>query len=353
MSSINKKKCIIIGCYTLFLTFMICLCFIMFINQSDADIQNIPKILYFDNIREALITRSSITSQQLHYYFKEAFFQYLPLLIVSICFCILLFSGILLYVIKLLDKKHDLEIANELMQVVNDDIHEIKEPILKKEYLLINQKISAYEEDQKRMQSYIAHEQKNLIMLLKGRVNKNDNPYIIKDIDKLAKSVDDILALSAHENTQKTICDLAMIAAEQYDSYKNIYPDLYFNFDEDATYTILGKEQWLRRAIDNLIENAIKYGNKKPINIYLKQKYNSVILYVQDHGQGTSEKEQERIFDYGYRIHNLKKDGYGIGLSLVCHVCDLCDGFINVKSKPKHGSLFTLSFPLIINKNNL
>lgn len=347
MSSINKRKCLLIGVYTLFLTLIIGVCFIFFMNQSDTDIQNIPQVLYFDsNNTTDVIFRSSITSQQLHDYFRENFFQYLPLLIVSICFFILLSSGILLYGIRFLDKKHDEEIANDLMQV-GDDIDSINEPLLRKEYQLINKKISAFEEDQKRLHSYIAHEQKNLIMLLKARTDNINAPYISKDIDKLSKSVDDILALSAHSDTQKKICDLAMITAEQCDSYRRVCPQLNFHFNEDSHYTILAKEQWLYRALDNLLENAVKYGQQKPIDVYLEQKYNSVLLYVKDQGKGMSENEQDCIFEYGYRIHALKKDGYGIGLSLVLHVCDLCDGIVRVKSEPGKGSLFILAFPLV------
>ncbi len=347
MSSINKKKCLLIGGYTLFLTLIIGLCFIFFMNQSDADIRSIPQVLYFDSANTTeVVFRSSVTSQQLHDYFRENFFQYLPLLIVSICFFVLLSSGILLYGIRFLDKKHDEKIADDLMQV-GDDIDSINEPLLRREYQLINEKISAFEEDQKRLHSYIAHEQKNLIMLLRGRMDKINDSYISKDIDKLSKSVDDILALSAHNDQRKTICDLAMIAAEQCDSYRSIYPQLTFYFDEESNYTILGKEQWLYRMLDNLLENAVKYGQQKPITVYLEQKYNSVLLYVKDQGKGMSENEQDCIFDYGYRIHALKKDGYGIGLSLVRHVCDLCDGIIRVKSELGEGSLFILAFPLV------
>lgn len=342
-----------VGCYALLLTTIICASFVFFIGHSDADIQNIPQVLYYDNSSTAIISHSSITAQQLQDYFKQAFFQYLPLLIVFICFCVLLFSGCLLYGIRLLDKKYAHEIAKDLTHIVYDELDAAKDPVLKEEYRLINQKFSAFDVDQKRLRSFIAHEQKNLIMLLKGKTDGYDDPYITKYIDKLSKSVDDILALSAHENDQKTICDLAMITAEQCDSYRNNYPKLNFNFDEEGNYTILGNEKWLNRALDNLIENAVKYGNQKPIDIYLKKKYKSVLLYIQDHGKGISEEEYESIFDYGYRIHALKKDGYGIGLSLVRHVCNLCGGFINVKSEPDQGTLFILSFPLVVNENYL
>lgn len=346
MSSINRKKGVLVCCYTLALTFFIFLCFIYFISKSEADIQAIPQVLYYSDSFSEINAQNSVTSQQLHDYFQQSFFQYLPLLIAAICFFILLFSAILLYGIRLLDRKHNDGIAKDLIQVAYDAAGSVNEPHLKKEYQFIHQKLSAFEEDQRRLHAYIAHEQKNLIMLVKARLDCDTDPKVQKDMDKLSQSVDDILALSAHNDTQKNICDLAMIAAEECDSYLSIYPNLRFHFDEESDYMVLGKEQWLRRALDNLIENAIKYGDQKPIDVSLEQKYNSVLLSVQDRGKGMNAEEQERIFDYGYRIHALKKDGCGIGLSLVCHVCDLCGGFINVRSHPGKGSLFILAFPL-------
>ena len=343
MSSITKKKYVLICCYATTLTFAILLCFIFFTSQSNADMQRIPEILYSTRYSSEIIYMKPITSQQLYDFFRQSFFQYLPLLIAAICFLILILSGFLLMGIKLLDKKQENKIAHDLLHVGDEETNSLEDPFTS-EYAQINKKLSAYDEDQRRLHSYIAHEQKNLIMLIKGKIAAGND--ISSDMDTMSRSIDDILALSAHKNTQKSICDLALIAAEEYDSYHAVYDKLSFDFEEDASYRILGKEQWLRRELDNLIENAIKYGNQKEINIYLKQKYHSVLLYVQDHGKGISEAEQEKIFDYTYRIHPQKLDGYGIGLSLVSHVCDLCDGFIHVKSEEYKGSTFILSFPL-------
>lgn len=345
MSSINRKKGLCIGGYTLALAAVIVLCFLFFISQSKADMNSIPQVFYYSSPNGEIISQASVTSQQLHDYFRRAFFQYLPLLIVSICFFILLFSGLLLCVIRHLDRKHNDEIASDLAQLALENVPAVNEPVLKKQYRTIHQMLSAFEEDQRRLHAYIAHEQKNLIMLIKARLKEDADPAIQKDIEKLSESVDDILALSSHQDAQRAVCDLAMIAAEECDRYRGVYPALTFNFDEEGDFTVLGNEQWLRRALDNLLENAVKYGEEKPVDVFLTQKHNSVLLYVQDHGKGMTQEEQERIFDYGYRIHTLKKDGYGIGLSLVRHVCDLCDGFIHVKSEPGKGSLFILAFP--------
>ena len=158
--------------------------------------------------------------------------------------------------------------------------------------------------------------------------------------------MDDILTVSAHRRGNHEKIDLALVVAEECDAYQSIYPDLTFQFDEDDSYVISGKEQWLRRAADNLLDNAVKYGGGNPIEVTLEQKYGSVLLHVRDHGIGMSEDESEKIFEHGYQIRELNKDGYGIGLSLVQHVCTLCDGFVRVNSEKGRGSEFVLAFPL-------
>ena len=81
--------------------------------------------------------------------------------------------------------------------------------------------------------------------------------------------------------------------------------------------------------------------------VSLEHQHDSVLLHVRFHGHGMCEEEEEPIFEHGYQIRALNKDGYGIGLSLVQHVCTLCDGFVRVRSYKEQGSEFILAFPLI------
>lgn len=118
-----------------------------------------------------------------------------------------------------------------------------------------------------------------------------------------------------------------------------------FIFDEDADTEIIAKERWIYRAVANLVSNAVKYGEGKPIEVKVENKKHSVIVSVKDNGIGISPEAQEKIFNHRYRINELNKDGYGIGLSLVSHVCDLCGGFAAVESELGVGSVFYLSFP--------
>ncbi|WP_146009192.1 ATP-binding protein [Beduinella massiliensis] len=345
MSRVKKQTWLLIAGYTLLLSLSIVLCFYLFVRNSGADTSALPKILFYAPSGQTILD-SSVTSAELHDYFRAAFFRYLPVLVASVCLLVLLFSCVLLLGFCTLERRHNRVIASDLRDLTEAELERIREMDLKEEYQGIHARLSAYEEDQRRLHSFIAHEQKNMIMLIKARLDQNSDPLLVRDIEKLAQSVDDILTVSAHRDSSHETVDLALIAAEECDAYRNIYSDLIFSFDENASYTILGKEQWLRRAVDNLLDNAVKYGGGNPIEVTLEQQHNSVLLHVRDHGAGMSEDEAELVFGYGYQIRALNKDGYGIGLSLVQHVCALCDGFIRVNSKKGRGSEFVLAFPL-------
>lgn len=146
------------------------------------------------------------------------------------------------------------------------------------------------------------------------------------------------------DTAAKAPVDVALVCAAVCDSYKTMQNTITFDFDEDADTEIIAKERWVYRAIANLVSNAVKYGEGKPIEVKVENKKHNVIVSVKDHGIGISPEVQEKIFNHRYRINELNKDGYGIGLSLISHVCDLCGGFATVESQINAGSIFYLSF---------
>ncbi len=108
-----------------------------------------------------------------------------------------------------------------------------------------------------------------------------------------------------------------------------------FAFTEDQPTLIHGRDRWIYRAVFNLVDNAIKYGEGKLVTVTISNQKGSVIVEVKDHGIGIPQKKQASIFSHQYRVHGLKQDGYGIGLSVVSHVCDLCRGFVYLESEEK------------------
>ena len=117
-----------------------------------------------------------------------------------------------------------------------------------------------------------------------------------------------------------------------------------FDFEEAADTKIHSKELWIRRAVSNLLLNAREHGGGT-IGVRVTSHGESVIICVTDEGAGLKEEEIERLFDYQYRVKSLKKDGYGIGLSLVRHVCELSGGLAWAERGREKGMEFYMVFP--------
>ncbi len=108
-------------------------------------------------------------------------------------------------------------------------------------------------------------------------------------------------------------------------------------------------EMHFTNAINNLIDNAIKYNDKAPlIKINTSNIITGIQIEVQDNGVGLSKEDQQKIFEKFYRVskgnvHDTK--GFGLGLSYVQSIIDKQLGKIWVESKLKEGSKFIIQLP--------
>ncbi|MBP1652254.1 MAG: histidine kinase [Bacteroidetes bacterium] len=106
----------------------------------------------------------------------------------------------------------------------------------------------------------------------------------------------------------------------------------------------------LSNAINNLVDNAIKYSGELPVvNIRSSIENGNLIVRVKDNGIGIPKTYQENIFDTFFRVptgnlHNVK--GFGLGLSYVRKIVELHDGRITVHSEPDKGSEFIIQIPV-------
>ncbi len=102
-----------------------------------------------------------------------------------------------------------------------------------------------------------------------------------------------------------------------------------------------------RRALLNLVDNAIKYGGRgHPIEVNLWREDSTAVVEVRDRGVGIPPEEHGRIFGEYYRGRSARgKGGYGLGLFLVRHIMEAHGGRVEVDSRPDEGSSFRLVFP--------
>ena len=102
-------------------------------------------------------------------------------------------------------------------------------------------------------------------------------------------------------------------------------------------------------VVANMIDNAIKYSNEKPIvEISLLDAGKDVLLGIKDHGIGIDKESQKKLFDKFYRVstgnvHNVK--GFGLGLFYVKNICKAHGWALDLESELGAGTEFIITIP--------
>jgi len=119
---------------------------------------------------------------------------------------------------------------------------------------------------------------------------------------------------------------------------------------------VQGDQLHITNVVYNLIDNAMKYSEGRPIvDIETRDEEGFIAISFSDRGIGISKENQRKIFDKLYRvptgnIHNVK--GFGLGLSYVKGVLEMHGGTVDVVSELKKGSTFTIHIPIEHEKEN-
>lgn len=116
----------------------------------------------------------------------------------------------------------------------------------------------------------------------------------------------------------------------------------YSNLVSPETIVIADPEQ-LKRVINNIINNSVKYQDKKPgmIDIRILDEIDSIRIEIEDNGRGIAQRDLPKIFERFYRTdasRNSTKGGSGIGLSIVKKIVEDHGGYIWATSKEGEGT---------------
>jgi two-component system phosphate regulon sensor histidine kinase PhoR len=112
---------------------------------------------------------------------------------------------------------------------------------------------------------------------------------------------------------------------------------------------INGEETLLRKLVENLVDNAIKFTPPRgKVNLRAGAENGSVYLEVADTGIGIPKEAQERIFERFYQLDGSSSrrfGGTGLGLALVREIVSLHGGSVTVNSEVNKGSTFRIELP--------
>lgn len=188
-----------------------------------------------------------------------------------------------------------------------------------------------------------------------------------KYIQTIAVKADDMTRLIEELAVYSKI-DANSIPYEMEDiSVKDFFEDVAYDFRAEleaegvefsyADYTSKGATfrvdpEQMRRVMNNLFSNSVKYMDKKHrwIALRVSEDRGRLAVELEDNGCGISEKDLPRIFDRFYRAdasrHN-SKNGSGIGLAIVKKIVEDHQGGVSVSSKEGTGTVMRVELPLL------
>lgn len=120
--------------------------------------------------------------------------------------------------------------------------------------------------------------------------------------------------------------------------------------DVGALPEVMGDAELLRRLVQNLIGNAVKYrrpGMPPRVRVYGQAEGSRIRFVVEDEGIGIEPRHAERVFEIFYRLHRDETvyEGTGVGLALARRIAESHDGTIVVDADYAPGVRFVVTFP--------
>lgn len=173
---------------------------------------------------------------------------------------------------------------------------------------------------------------------------------IYRQSDRVVKMINSLLDANQIKSGQKLdlkleTINLNSLVADTVTELKMIHGDR-FVVETDHSIEISCDIIGIKRVIENLCNNAIKYGSPDtPVKIILVETQSDILIKVQNRGQIISEEEQKTIFQQFHRTENASRksnEGWGIGLTLVRGTAEAHGGSVEVESTLASGTIFTV-----------
>ncbi|GAL86212.1 hypothetical protein MYP_3441 [Sporocytophaga myxococcoides] len=258
---------------------------------------------------------------------------------------------------------------NEEFKAANDHLLEQNALILSQneEIQFKNNRLEEINQEKNGLINIVSHDLKSPFQQIQGMAQviemiaplEGDQKVFIDNIKAVSKKglnlVKEILDISAIEqqkiNKQEEIIDLQKFLeielkiCQTVAEKKNI--KIHLNYESKHSELSTDPE-FLRRILDNLISNAVKFSyNDKNIYVNVTSKPDKIIISIKDEGQGMTELDKQHLFEKFKKLSAKPTAGEsssGLGLSIVKLLVEQLKGSITCESEWGHGTTFVLEF---------
>jgi two-component system nitrogen regulation sensor histidine kinase NtrY len=217
------------------------------------------------------------------------------------------------------------------------------------------QKLAAWNEAARR----IAHEIKNPLTPIQlsaeriARKFENSDPdaaqaieegtkTIVSEVSQLKRLVDEFSRFARMPAIHLRHAQLAEILQQAAGLYRDVKPGVTVSVTVDPEIELLMDPEQIRRALGNLLKNAVEATEAGEIRVSARRAPHRVVIEVADPGRGVPDRDKEKLF---LPYFSTKGRGTGLGLAIVHRIVNDHDGRISVHDNHPRGTRFEIELP--------
>ena len=226
------------------------------------------------------------------------------------------------------NKKNELKLQKDKKTLILSISHDIKTPLSAIKLYSKALKEGIYETPEKRKEA------------LEG---------IDKNVKEIEKHVSDIVNASKEDFLNLTVNNSELYLSDLINKIEILYKEKFthlhtaFEIEPYENCLVKGDIDRLEEVLQNILENAIKYGDGQYVKIHIEEEEDYKLIYIVNSGSSINEEELPHIFDSFYRGSNVEnKDGSGLGLYICKSLMRMMGGDIFAKIENNEFNIVTV-----------